>query len=110
MMGSIIKIGLPFASSAKERPSEITLKTPDKGIVIIAAVSAALALVLFQKNPNKKIANTPGDTKPVNSWMNWKACPSDFNEGAIMAAIPNATRDTILPIITNCFSLAYLLK
>lgn len=46
------------------------LKAVESTKVSIAAHRAALAVTLFQKMPTRKIATTPGDTKPVYSWMN----------------------------------------
>ncbi len=43
----------------------------ERGIVRIAEVSAALDVVRFQKNPNRKIDSTPGEINPTYSWMNW---------------------------------------
>ncbi len=43
----------------------------ESGIVRIAEVSAAVEVVLFQKKPNRKIDNTPGEINPTYSWMNW---------------------------------------
>lgn len=45
--------------------------TVERGIVRIAEVSAAADVARFQKNPNRKIDNTPGEIKPTYSWMNW---------------------------------------
>jgi hypothetical protein len=46
-------------------------RTVERGIVRIAEVSAAVAVVRFQKNPNRKIDNTPGEIKPTYSCTNW---------------------------------------
>ncbi len=45
--------------------------TVESGIVRIAEVSAAVEVVRFQKNPKRKIDNTPGEINPTYSWMNW---------------------------------------
>jgi hypothetical protein len=46
------------------------LKSVDKGMVSTAAVSAAAEVVRFQKNPNRKMAKTPGEIKPTYSCTN----------------------------------------
>ena len=46
------------------------LNSTDKGMVSNAAVSAALEVVLFQKNPSRKMAKTPGDINPTYSCIN----------------------------------------
>ena len=43
------------------------LNNNDNGKVMIAATSAAVAVVRFQKNPRIKIAKIPGETNPVYS-------------------------------------------
>ena len=46
-------------------------KMVETGMVRIAEVSAAVAVVRFQKKPNRKMDNTPGDIKPTYSCTNW---------------------------------------
>src|SRR5258706_7943151 len=46
------------------------LKRRERGKVMIAVTSAAVAVVRFQKKPRLKIAKMPGDTNPVYSWIN----------------------------------------
>src|SRR5687767_1789330 len=46
------------------------LSTVESGIVKIAEVSAAVAVVLFQKNPRRKMERTPGDINPTYSCTN----------------------------------------
>ena len=55
----------PFVHTGKN------FKTVDNGMVRMAEVSAATDVVLFQKNPNRKIDSTPGEIKPTYSCMNW---------------------------------------
>src|SRR5258706_16450212 len=43
------------------------LKSSESGNVMIAVTSAAVAVVLFQKKPKKKIGKIPGDTNTVYS-------------------------------------------
>src|SRR5450631_2792359 len=44
--------------------------TVDTGMVIRLPVSAAAAVVRFQKKPSRNIASTPGEINPTYSWMN----------------------------------------
>ncbi|MNI23916.1 hypothetical protein D3C73_775180 [compost metagenome] len=46
------------------------LKKTDKGMVTMAAASAAREVVLFQKKPKRKMANMPGEIKPTYSCIN----------------------------------------
>ncbi len=50
----------------------VNLMSVESGIDSKAPVSAAAEVVRFQKKPSIKIANTPGEIKPVYSWMYWK--------------------------------------
>ena len=45
--------------------------TVESGMVRMAEVSAAAEVVRFQKKPNRKIDNTPGEIKPTYSCINW---------------------------------------
>jgi hypothetical protein len=40
------------------------------GSVAMAATKAAIPLARFQNIPIKNMATTPGDIKPLNSWIN----------------------------------------
>ena len=71
----------------------------------IAAPSAPLAVVRFQKKPSRKMASIPGVRKPVNSWMYWKAWSKLPNKGrATIIAISMAEMATVRPTATRCFS------
>ncbi|WP_369799725.1 hypothetical protein [Pedobacter sp. BMA] len=43
------------------------LRSIESGMVSKAAERAAFEVVLFQKKPSRKIANTPGEIKPTYS-------------------------------------------
>src|SRR6476619_1416617 len=55
--------------SGKEPPVHDgrNLNTTESGIVRIAETSAAVDVVLFQKNPRRKIESTPGEINPTYS-------------------------------------------
>ena len=50
------------------RTGRLTLRRPRASD---APAIAAAEVVRFQKKPSKKMASTPGDTKPTYSCMNW---------------------------------------
>src|SRR5690606_579674 len=82
----------------------MTFNKAERGMVNTAAVSAAFEVVFFQKKPNIKIAKTPGEIKPVYSWIYWKAWSKALKAGATIAAITKATTAAIRPTLTCLFS------
>lgn len=86
------------------------LKAVESGMVSKAATRAAVELVRFQKKPRMKMATTPGEMKPVYSWMYWKAWSRFRNAGATKRAMTIATTMTMRPMPTSCFSEAFLPK
>src|SRR5690554_6839060 len=96
--------------SINGRRGNVNFNKAESGMVITAAVRASFEVVFFQKKPNIKMANTPGEIKPVYSWMYWNAWSNWLKAGATIAAITNATTAAILPTLTCLFSDAFLSK
>ena len=67
-----------------------------------AVSNAATEVVLGQKKPSKKRAQTPGVKKPVNSWMYWNAWLKLPNNGfATIIAMTIAEKLAIRPTRTS---------
>src|SRR5690606_38350492 len=100
MNGMLTKMG------ASDQPFGPTLKYRAIGTEAMTPHIAALFVARFQNSPVRKTARMPGLTTPVNSWINWNACPRLPNAGAMAIAMTSATTTEIRPTRTVWRSVA----